>query len=160
LVNFQKKTLSSQTLEARLERYFEAHNGFRRWIHVLQQINNAYNSTVHNAIDMAPKDVTRQNARELFDYVEQKRRSEYKRKTKTRFHIGDMVRIPLRKKNYRKGAKAKWSKDLYKIVRIYYGTYVPTFLLHNASGGPLLRRYYEQELNLVIPASELIKDAF
>ncbi len=120
----------------------------------MQQINDAYNSTVHNSIDMAPKDVTRQNAPELFDYVEQKRRNEYKRKKTTKYHINDMVRIPLKRKTFGKGSKAKWSKILYRIVKIHYGTFVPTFTLHGPSGGPLLRRYYENELNLVISASE------
>lgn len=107
---------------------------------------------------MPPKSVTRQNASQLFDYLEQKRRNQAQRKTKTKFHIGDLVRIPLNdlgKKKFKKGATPNWSNQLYKIVKIHYGTLVPTFTLHDARGKPQLRRYYENELNFVMSSFDL-----
>ena len=55
---------------------------------------------------MAPSSVNRENARLLFDYLK-KKREKLGRKTKTKFKIGDIVRIPVNalKKNYfKKGA--------------------------------------------------------
>ena len=144
-----------------MERYFAEHGGIRRWIHWIQSFNSEYNSTVHNTIDRAPDTVTRENASELFDYLEQKRRNEEKRKRKTPFHIGDLVRLPLSslktKKKFTKGSKAKWTKELYKIVRIHYGTFVPTFTVVGSRGEKQKRRFYENELNFVMNISELNK---
>lgn len=142
-----------------MERYFAERNGLRRWIHYLDNLTEEYNSTVHNSIDRAPNDVTRSNAPELFDYLEQKRRNETKRKRKTPFHIGDLVRLPLKalrpQKKFKKGAKAKWTKELYKIVKIHYGTFVPTFTVVGQHGEKQMRRFYENELNFVINVSDM-----
>ena len=65
------------------------------------------------------------------------------------------MRVPIktlpgqRDRKFRKGYKAKWSRDLYKVVEIYYGTYVPMYSVENDSEVRLHRRYYENELNFV-----------
>ena len=84
---------SSRTLEERLERYFESNGGRKRWTDVLQSINESINATVNSSIDMAPDQVNKGNARELFDYLKQKMNSQ-RRKSKTKFEVGDLVRIP------------------------------------------------------------------
>ena len=106
---------------------------------------------------MAPSEVNRENARELFSYLKTKRLKEG-RKTKTKFKLGDIVRIPINadlKKKFKKGAAANWSKELYQIERIDFGPRVPMFKLLGPQGKPIPRRFYEQELNLVVPFKEL-----
>ena len=84
----------SRTLEDRLGRYFAANGGAKRWTNALQSINTAINNTVHSSINMRPCDVDKGNARELFDYLSQLRKRK-RRKTTTKFNLGDFVRIPL-----------------------------------------------------------------
>jgi hypothetical protein len=106
---------------------------------------------------MAPSEVNRENARELFDYLKKKREKQG-RKTTTKFEVGDIVRIPinaLKKLKFKKGATANWTKALYQITEIIQGNKVPVFKLLGPQGKPIPRRFYEQELNLVIPFKEL-----
>ena len=124
-----------------------------------------YNTSIHNSIDRAPDSVTRKNARELFDYLELKRSHFKKRKRYAKFRINDLIRIPIKylpkvlnsgeKQNiFTKGSKPKWSKELFKITEIHYGTFVPMYSIQNAYKFKVHRRFYENELNLVKSVSE------
>jgi len=107
---------------------------------------------------MKPADINRSNAPAVFDYTEQKK-ALYERKYGTKFKLGDIVRIPIDPKRDKiKNKKAympKWTKELYQIVQIYRGDRVLTFRLVDSQGGPLDRNYYNNELNLVLPLSDL-----
>ena len=132
----------------------------RRWYDCLSKLVNSYNNTVHSSIDRTPNSVTKRNAREVFDYEEQKRKFFKKKKRYARYVIGDLVRIwesavPGYKPNaFQKSARAKWTKQLYKVVQIHYGTYVPMFTLLDEKGIRLNRRFYESELNQVKHSSD------
>lgn len=142
-------------MEERLELYFASHNNIRRWIHILQDINSAYNNSVHSAIDRTPNSVTRANARELFDYLELKRKYQEKTRKTAKFYIGDLVRLPIdaipgaKTNTFKKGARAKWTKELYEIIKTHYGTFEPTYTVTGPQGQILPRRYYESEINFV-----------
>jgi len=145
----------SRTLEERLGRHFIA-TGTKRWIHILQETNTAINTSVNSTIGMPPANVTRYNADDLFDYLEQKR-SQKARVTKTKLQLGDIVRISLeadKKIRFNKNYSSKWTRELYQIIEIHQGSKVPTFTLYNSLGEPCNRRYYESELNLVIPFND------
>ena len=148
----------SRTIEKRLGRAFTAQGGLRRWTPHLQNITTAINNSINSSIDMKPSDVNRSNAPALFDYTEQKK-AIYERKYGTKFKLGDIVRIPINPKRdkleHRKDYMPKWSKELYQIVQIYHGDRVLTFRLVDSQGGPLDRRYYNNELNLVLPLSDM-----
>ena len=141
-------------MEERLERAFTSQGNVKRWVPILNDINNAINNSVHSSINMKPADVNRGNARMLFEYLESLRSKE-NRQRKTKFNEGDIVRIPRKNiKRFEKGAVAKWSRELYQIHQIHWGSRVPTFTIHNSNGIKADRRYYENELNLVIPFYE------
>lgn len=106
---------------------------------------------------MAPKDVNKGNARELFDYLQQKI-SKRKKKTKIRFQLGDLVRVALnlaKKKDFRKGYEPKWSRAIYQIDQIYKGRITPMYKIIGPSGKLLSRRFYDNELNLVVSFKDL-----
>ena len=136
---------------------FSAYDGRRRWIHLLKEVVKAYNNTVHNSIEMAPNDVTRKNARLLFDMMEAKRNLKI-RKRKNKYNFGDIVRIPidadLKQKLAKKGYAPNWSKELFQIIHIDFGTYVPIYTLADLTGKKLRDRFYENQLNLVSALSE------
>ena len=145
----------SRTLEERLQLYFASHNNSRRWLTCLPKLVKSYNNTVHSSIDRTPNSVTRKNAREVFDHQEEKRKYFEKKKRYARFRVGDLVRIliknlPSQKSNpFNKGSKAKWTKELFKIINIHYGTYVPMYSIQWPNGKNIERRFYETELNHV-----------
>jgi hypothetical protein len=145
----------SRTLEDRLGREFLA-KGSKRWIDSLQDTNRQINNSVHSSIHMPPVNVTRRNARDLFDYLEQER-SRQSRKTNTKLRLGDVVRIALAADEaikFYKGFKEKWTRELFQIIQIHQGATVPTFSIVGSDDKPLHRRFYENELNLVIPLSD------
>ena len=148
-------TFYSRTLEERLELYFASHNNNRRWWGVLHKLVKSYNNTVHSSIDRTPNSVNRKNAREVFDHEEARRKYFSEKKRYARYRIGDLVRVqikvlPAQKANpFDKGSKAKWSKELFKIINIHYGTYVPMYTIQWPNGAKFERRFYETELNHV-----------
>jgi hypothetical protein len=107
-----------------------------------------------------PSSVTRENSREVFDYEESKRKYFVKRKRVARYFIGDLVRVQIAslpgyvKNIFDKAAKAKWTKDLFEVIEIHYGTYVPMYSLQDSRGRRLAKRYYETEINQVRHISE------
>ena len=110
---------------------------------------------MHSSIDQTPNSVTRKNARQVFDHEEARRKHFKEKKTFARYRVGDLVRVliknlPAKKANtFDKGSKAKWSKDLFKIINIHYGTYVPMYTIQWPNGKKFERRFYENELNHV-----------
>ena len=143
-------------MEERIGRFLTARNT-RTWFNVLPQIVEAYNNTLHTAIEMKPIDVNRKNAPLLFDYLEQKR-SQISRQRKTKFNIGDIVRIPVnadKTNKFKKGYTPNWTQELYQIDKIEFGTHVPSFFIINLKGKKIARRFYENELNLVLSFSEI-----
>jgi hypothetical protein len=106
---------------------------------------------------MKPCDVNKGNARELFEYLSQKRK-QIRRKSKNRFSLGDLVRIPLnpsKTTDFRKGYSPKWSRAIYQVDEIYFGKLVPMYYIIGPEGKRLPRRYYENELNLVVSFEDL-----
>jgi len=153
--NLQEKYFS-RTLEERLGRAMTA-QGNMRWTPLLEPLTRELNNSVNSSIDMIPSNVNLSNAPALFDYVEQKRNL-HARKFGTKLKLGDIVRIPLdpKRTGNLKAYLPKWSKNLYQIVRAHRGTRAFTFDLIDAQDGtPLDRRYYDNELNLVLPLSEM-----
>ena len=138
--------------------YFTAHDNFRRWTHLLPSIVKAYNNSIHHTIEMAPADVTRANAPQLFDFLEQKRMAR-QRNRKNKYQVGDLVRIPVdpdaKKKLGTKGSTPNWTRELFQIYLVEFGTLVPTYFVSDLSGKKLPDRFYENQINLVTSLSEL-----
>jgi hypothetical protein len=145
----------SRTLEQRLGQAMTA-NGTKNWVSELQKCTLAYNNTYNPAIKMTPNQVTSENEAAVFDYLEYKK-SLVPRKTKTKYKIGDIVRIPIdpnNKKVFKKGYTPNWTKEFYIIKEINFGDKVPTFNIKSEDGDVLPRRFYEQELNFVMTNAE------
>jgi hypothetical protein len=138
--------------------YFSAHDNFRQWTHILQPIVEAYNNSIHHTIEMAPADVTRSNAPQLFDFLEQKRKAKG-RNRQNKFEVGDLVRIPVdpdfKNKLGKKGSTPNWTRELFQIDIVEFGTLVPTYFVCDLSGKRIPDRFYEKQINLVTALSEL-----
>ena len=133
-----------RTLKSRLERYF-FENKTKRYIDVLQQMVDNYNSTPHRSIGMAPKDVNLSNRNQVFKKL-------YKQdvtRSIPRLAVGDKVRIVKEKALFEKGYTRNWSLDLYTIVSAKSRGGVDYYKVEDESGNILPRQRYYHELNLV-----------
>jgi len=137
--------------------YFTAHDNFRRWTHILPHVVKAYNNSIHHSIEMAPIDVTRANAPQVFDFLEQKR-SKNGRNRRNKYNVGDLVRIPIdpdaKNKLGKKGSTPNWTRELFQIYLVEFGSYVPTYFVCDLVGKKIPDRFYEKQINLVTALSE------
>ena len=134
-----------RTLKGRIERYF-TENNTERWVDVLQDISAALNDSINRSIGMAPNEVNFKTQKTVFNtlYGSQTPPSDCK------FKVGDLVRIPLPKNIFTKGYKAAWTKELYKIIRVWKTENLCYYSISDLTGEKLDKKYYNQELNLVL----------
>ena len=134
-----------KTLKGRLERYF-TENNTERWIDVLQDISAALNNSINRSIGMAPIDVNFETQKLVFKtlYGSQTPPSD------CQFQLGDLVRIPLPKNIFTKGYKAAWTKELYKVTRVWKTGNLCYYEISDLSEEKIDKKFYKQELNLVL----------
>ena len=134
-----------------MERYFAARGNIKRWVHYLPDLVTQLNHTVHTVTNMRPVDVTNENGHALYVKLREKltKKKGY-RKYKPKYRVGDLVRIPRTDLNrFTKGAVAKWTEELYKIIKIDLGHVAPVYYVENEHGAVYPRRLYEREINKV-----------
>ena len=64
--------------------------------------------------------------------------------------MNDKVRIPEQKNIFSKGYAPNWSEEIFTIFKVYNDGKVCFFKLKDFSGVILNKKYYSEELNLVI----------
>jgi hypothetical protein len=135
----------NRTLMDRLSRYW-THTGQHRYIDVLPSIINNYNHSFHRSIKTKPILVTKENEIKIFNTLYDK---PTKSSDKTKFKVGDLVRIQSQKAHFDKGYDKNWSNTLYRIDRIKLS--VPHhYMLSNADNGEeILGGFYDYELQKV-----------
>ena len=103
---------------------------------VLDDIVNEYNNTKHNTIKMKPKDVGNNNKRVYIDEHNEKR---------SRFKVGDRVRISKSKNIFAKGYTPNWSREIF-IVNKINDTVPYTYNIKDLNGEEIIRSFYDREL--------------
>ena len=103
----------NRTLKTEIEKHFEL-NKTKNWIDVLQTHINAYNSSYHRSIGMAPDEVTDKNAPQVFKRLF----PNFNVKRKPRLELGDKVRVLREKTIFQKGYTQKWSDEIFTISKI------------------------------------------
>lgn len=99
---------------------------------------------------MRPADVTNENDNALFFKIRSKLLKSKGSKQKPKYRVGDLVRIPRTDLGkHVKGAVAKWTEDLYKIIKIDLGYVTPMYYVADEFGAVYSRRLYEKEINKV-----------
>ena len=131
----------NRTLKSKMWKYF-THYKTLRYVDVLQQLLDSYNSTYHSTIKMSPKEVTRQNEADL-----QKRLYGWKR-NKYKFELNDRVRISRNVSTFHKGYEGVWSREVF-VVAGRFPTDPPTYEIRDYSGDPITGKFYAEELQKV-----------
>ena len=134
-----------RTLKTRIERFF-TESGTFRWVDVLQDLSEAINNSENRTIGMAPNEVTDENRKKVFEKL-------YGRKNLPpicRYKEGDKVRLPSKKSVFDKGYKANWTDEIFEVVGVFNDGDVCYYSVRNSEGHTLTRKYYAEELNLVL----------
>lgn len=125
-----------RTLKNWLYKEFSA-NGQYKWLTILSQITQKYNNSFHRTIGMKPADVTPYTQLSVYNYP--------KVAPKSKFHIGDIVRISKYKGLFEKGYTPNWSAELFKIIKVNITNPV-TYLIEDMTGQPIRGSFYTNEL--------------
>jgi len=78
---------------------------------VLPKIIKNYNNAYHTTIQMSPNEVNDKNKGQVYRNILSKATI----KSREPIHVGDIVRVQLKKKGFQKGYKPKFSKELYTV---------------------------------------------
>ena len=88
--------------------------GSYKWINILSETIDEYNSRKHRTIGIEPKNVTQANERDV------KKRFLHEKTAikKSKFKVGDAVRISKIKQIFEKGYTPNWSTELFTITHV------------------------------------------
>ena len=132
----------NHTLKSKLCRYFTAVN-YLHYIDFLQDIVDSYN---HKSIGRAPATVSLLNVgqvrRMLYAKIERPKLKHFK------FKVGDLVRLCLCKRLFKKGYKVNWTEEVFQIVNHLPRTLV-VYEVHDILERLTVGTFIEKELQKV-----------
>ena len=135
----------NRTLKSKLYRYFTAVNSLR-YIDVLQDLVDSYNNTYHRSTGRAPATVSLLNAGTVRRKLHGGITSTVTKKFK--FHVGDHVRLSLRKRLFKKGYKMNWTEEILQITKRLSRT-PAMYTVQDLLQRPIEGAFYEEELQRV-----------
>ena len=143
----------NRTLKGRMFKYFTAH-ATRKYVDILDQLVDAYNNSVHRTIKMTPNQVTGQNTSDVFqntygeetprDYLQNRKNEE-----KTRFAIGDKVRVKYALTSMDKSYYPNWSDMIFTIIHVSESDRRDMYEIEDELKVKQPRRFYSYELQKV-----------
>ena len=114
-----------------------------KWIDVIDDICRSYNATYHTGIHARPKDVTDQNAANVFYHLYKDIINE--KPGKPKFKIGQKVHVTAKKTLFGKKYLQQYTEDVY-IIKDIIMTNPITYKLIAEDGTDVVSTYYSSEL--------------
>ena len=136
----------NRTLKERMFRYFTS-RGSHRWVDILQDLVDGYNSSKHRSTSFAPNDVTPANEKKVRENLFPKIKK-LKEHTKPVFKVGDSVRITRKKGIFEKGYEMNWTWEVFQVNEVKR-TYPVTYGIIDYGGKIIQGSFYKSELQLV-----------
>ena len=136
----------NRTLKTKMWRVF-THRGNYRWLDILPQLVNSYNQSIHRVLGRAPADVTKNN--EVNVWLHQYGKIEKPKGKRSKFQIGDSVRISKAKGLFEKGYKPNWSEEIFTVERINRKYSPITYQLKDYQNRFIEGSFYDYELQSV-----------
>lgn len=130
----------NRTLKNKMWKKFSLQGNYK-WIDILDQLLQDYNSSYHRSIKMSPKSVNKKNERMLLNTVY----SNLKTFKKGKYKINDFVRISKYKNVFEKGYTPNWSSEVFKINKILFTNPI-TYQLTDVNDDVIKGGFYEEEL--------------
>lgn len=134
----------NRTLKGKMWRMFSMQGSYK-WLELLPKLVAEYNGTYHRTIKMKPNDVNKAVERDLLNTVYQ---SPIPSKVKSKFRVGQFVRISKYKHVFEKGYTPNWTTEIFKIKRLQQTTPI-TYLLIDLNGQDISGAFYAEELQSV-----------
>lgn len=141
----------NRTLKTKMFKYFTHANTYR-YLDVLDNLVDAYNSSIHRTIKMAPKDVTPYKVLEVYTNTH---RNDIKTRKNPKYQVGDYVRISKYKHVFEKGYDENWTREIFKIVQVVKRQPV-VYKLCDLTDETIEGVFYEPEIQKVIYNNESI----
>lgn len=132
----------NRTLKGMMWKRFSL-QGSHKWLDILPQVVNKYNSTVHSTTGLKPKNVTRRHTNLLLNTVYSKVKTIDPRKPK--FKVGDSVRISKYRAVFDKSYEPNWSNEIFTVIKVRL-TNPRTYLLKDYTGDDIKGSFYDFEL--------------
>ena len=134
-----------RTVKSKLFKRFTASENYRYVDGLLDKTVHAYNHTYHRSIKMRPVDVTPERVLEVYNNLYH---GVAVRNTKTKFKVGDYVRISREKHRFEKGYTWNWSEEIFKITQVIPHA-MPVYRIEDLDQDPIEGTFYEMELQKV-----------
>lgn len=134
------------TMKRRMYRYFTA-RGSHRYVDILQDIIDGYNSTKHRSIKMAPNDVNKRNEHIVRQNLYPPIIKEKKHLT-AKFKVGDSVRVTRKKTTFQRGYEQTHSYEVFTVSEIL-NTYPVCYRIRDYKNNNILGSFYSSELQRV-----------
>jgi hypothetical protein len=132
----------NRTMKEKMFKYFSA-NSTRRYFDILNELVDRYNNTRHSSIKMTPVAASdKKNESIVFMNLYG---SDPAEQMKSKFAVGDKVRITKKKKKFEKGYTPRWTEELFTISKIQYTDPI-TYKITDMNGEEIQGTFYEQEL--------------
>lgn len=131
-----------RTLKNKLYKQFSMQGNYK-WVNgALFNVIKQYNDTVHRTIGLKPSEVNTENKQQiLLKY----NKTNISKTSKTKFQVGDPVRISKYKGTFEKGYTPNWSTEIFTIAKIQ-NTEPITYAIEDSKHRPILGSFYSQEL--------------
>lgn len=131
----------NRTLKTSMWKEFSLRGSYK-WIDIVNNLCTEYNNTLHHTIKMKPVDVNKFNEKKLFHDVY---KIDEPHLVKTKFHVGQYVRINKYKHIFQKGYTPNWSCEIFRISKVNY-TDPETYHLVDSQDNPIEGGFYKYEL--------------
>ena len=133
----------NRTLKNRLWRHFTGSNTLK-YTDILDDLVQGYNDSYHRAIKMAPNHVTARNSAAVW-----KKLHPIVQFPKSKFKVGDSVRISKTRRVFRKGYLPQWSEEIFTLSK-RLNTNPVTWKLRDWNDEVLHGSFYEPEIQKVV----------
>lgn len=132
-----------RTIKNQLFKHFSLVGNYL-WIgHPIETIVRDYNNKVHRTIKLAPIKVVKSNEMIIMKNIQNPEC--IPKFTRSKFNIGDSVRISKYKGAFHKGYTPNWSTELFTVTKVNKSN-PPTYHLEDKRNQTILGSFYEQEL--------------
>lgn len=131
-----------RTFKNKLYKQFSIQGNYKWFKNTLSKVINDYNNTVHRTIGLKPNEVNNYNKETI---LQKYRNTDVSVKTKTKFKVGDPVRISKYKGTFEKGYTPNWSTEIFTITKVQ-DTNPITYIIEDTKHRPILGSFYSQEL--------------
>lgn len=137
-----------RTIKDKLYRYF-THSASYRYIDILPNIMEAYNSSIHSSIAVAPAEVSFTNQEEVWNQQHHAKTPVYDHRVYiNRLKPDDLVRVSKLRSVFEKGSLPKWTEEVFRVSKVL-PTNPITYSILDMKDQPVAGSWYTWELQKI-----------